>query len=77
MFYTVTNDVPVTQVIDTKADCLGRNLTWKNSPIHFDHVGHAYLALFQVVKYWLAILLWMLPPDNQSIQHGVIARCHY
>ena len=38
------------QVIDTKADCLNRNLTWTNSPIHFDHVGHAYLALFQVVS---------------------------
>lgn len=38
------------QVIDTKADCLSRNLTWTNSPIHFDHVGHAYLALFQVVS---------------------------
>jgi len=38
------------QVVDSKADCLGRNLTWKNSPIHFDHVGHAYLALFQVVS---------------------------
>ena len=38
------------QIIDTKMDCLSRNLTWKNSPIHFDHVGHAYLALFQVVS---------------------------
>lgn len=41
----------IDQIIDTKADCLVRNLTWKNSPIHFDHVGHAYLALFQVVRF--------------------------
>ena len=39
------------QIIDTKNDCLERNLTWVNSPIHFDHVGHAYLALFQVVSF--------------------------
>jgi len=38
------------QIIDTKSDCISQNLTWKNSPIHFDHVGHAYLALFQVVS---------------------------
>ena len=45
------------QIIDTKADCLGRNMTWKNSPIHFDHVGHAYLALFQVVSALLSFSL--------------------
>ena len=45
------------QIIDTKADCLGRNMTWKNSPIHFDHVGHAYLALFQVVSALLSFIL--------------------
>ncbi|EFX89321.1 putative voltage-gated sodium channel protein, partial [Daphnia pulex] len=46
------------QVIDTKADCLSRNLTWTNSPIHFDHVGHAYLALFQVATFegWMEIM---------------------
>ncbi|XP_059350945.1 sodium channel protein 60E-like [Daphnia carinata] len=46
------------QLIDTKADCLSRNLTWTNSPIHFDHVGHAYLALFQVATFegWMEIM---------------------
>lgn len=31
-------------------DCLNKNYTWKNSKISFDHVGVAYLALFQVVS---------------------------
>ncbi|XP_045030730.1 sodium channel protein 60E isoform X2 [Daphnia magna] len=46
------------QLIDTKVDCLSRNLTWTNSPIHFDHVGHAYLALFQVATFegWMEIM---------------------
>lgn len=38
------------QVIDTMDDCLQKNFTWKNSKISFDHVGVAYLALFQVVS---------------------------
>ena len=37
-------------VVVDKADCLARNLTWANSKITFDHVGQAYLALFQVVS---------------------------
>lgn len=32
-------------------DCFEKNFTWKNSKISFDHVGVAYLALFQVVSY--------------------------
>ena len=31
-------------------DCRALNLTWINAKITFDHVGHAYLALFQVVS---------------------------
>lgn len=30
-------------------DCFEKNFTWVNSKISFDHVGQAYLALFQVV----------------------------
>lgn len=37
-------------VVDTMDDCLAKNFTWKNSKISFDHVGVAYLALFQVVS---------------------------
>jgi len=34
-------------IVDNKWECFEQNYTWQNSKIHFDHVGHAYLALFQ------------------------------
>ena len=34
-------------MVDNKWECFEQNFTWQNSKIHFDHVGHAYLALFQ------------------------------
>ncbi|KAK3879503.1 hypothetical protein Pcinc_015916, partial [Petrolisthes cinctipes] len=38
--------------------CKKLNLTWVNSEVHFDHVGMAYLALFQVAtwKGWIQIM---------------------
>ena len=30
-------------------ECADKNYSWVNSKITFDHVGHAYLALFQVM----------------------------
>ncbi|KAI8511058.1 Scn1ap [Branchiostoma belcheri] len=30
-------------------ECIQKNLSWINAPINFDHVGQAYLSLFQVV----------------------------
>ena len=36
------------EVVDNKFECKLKNYTWVNSKITFDHVGHAYLALFQV-----------------------------
>ena len=44
--------------VNTKWDCLEKNYTWVNSKIHFDHVGHAYLALFQVATFegWMEVM---------------------
>ncbi len=39
-----------TTVVNNKFECFEKNYTWVNSKITFDHVGHAYLALFQVRK---------------------------
>ena len=39
-----------TSVVDDRWECAEKNFTWVNSKIPFDHVGHAYLALFQVVS---------------------------
>ena len=41
--------LPATEVAD-KWECANKNYSWVNSKITFDHVGHAYLALFQVVR---------------------------
>jgi hypothetical protein len=40
----------LTSIVNDKWECAAKNYTWVNSKITFDHVGHAYLALFQVVS---------------------------
>lgn len=46
------------QVVNTKEDCFRQNYTWENSKITFDHVGIAYLALFQVATFegWMEVM---------------------
>ena len=48
----------LTSVVNDKWECAAKNYSWVNSKITFDHVGHAYLALFQVVgqTYYTALL---------------------
>ncbi|XP_014295234.1 sodium channel protein 60E isoform X1 [Microplitis demolitor] len=45
-------------IVNTKNDCLSGNYTWENSKITFDHVGIAYLALFQVATFegWMEVM---------------------
>ncbi|KAH0999393.1 hypothetical protein HUJ04_005968 [Dendroctonus ponderosae] len=45
-------------VVQTKWDCADLNYTWENSKISFDHVGVAYLALFQVATFegWMEVM---------------------
>ncbi|KAK0177991.1 hypothetical protein PV328_001980 [Microctonus aethiopoides] len=45
-------------IVNTKNDCLSQNYTWENSKITFDHVGIAYLALFQVATFegWMEVM---------------------
>ena len=38
----------ITKNVISRFECAAKNYTWVNSKITFDHVGHAYLALFQV-----------------------------
>ena len=44
--------------IPDRETCLAQGLTWQNSDINFDHVGHSYLALFEVAifKGWIDIM---------------------
>ncbi|XP_043685465.1 sodium channel protein 60E isoform X4 [Vespula pensylvanica] len=45
-------------IVNTKDDCLNKNYSWENSKITFDHVGIAYLALFQVATFegWMEVM---------------------
>lgn len=46
------------QIVNTKWECFEQNFTWINSKISFDHVGIAYLALFQVATFegWMEVM---------------------
>ncbi len=47
------------EIVPDVTACLAENNTqWINSRITFDHVGHAYIALFQVATFkgWIPIM---------------------
>ncbi len=47
------------EIVPDVTACLSENNTqWSNSRITFDHVGHAYIALFQVATFkgWIPIM---------------------
>lgn len=46
------------QIVNTKEECFSKNYSWENSKITFDHVGIAYLALFQVATFegWMEVM---------------------
>ncbi|XP_076763446.1 sodium voltage-gated channel paralytic isoform X30 [Xylocopa sonorina] len=46
------------EIIPDRNACLAENYTWENSPMNFDHVGKAYLCLFQVATFkgWIQIM---------------------
>merc|ERR1719422_3028888 len=60
-FYKCLNEdnlrLPV-DIVNDIYDCRALNLTWINAKITFDHVGHAYLALFQVATFegWMEVM---------------------
>lgn len=46
------------QIVNDKWECYYNNFSWINSKISFDHVGIAYLALFQVATFegWMEVM---------------------
>ena len=46
------------EIVPDKTTCERENYTWQNSPMNFDHVGKAYLCLFQVATFkgWIPIM---------------------
>ena len=61
-------------VVDNKWECFEKNYTWVNSKIHFDHVGHAYLALFQGMyvrtDYWCPMQWSLFSSQSQILGLG-------
>ncbi|KAL5277943.1 para family protein [Megaselia abdita] len=54
-----TNDTTMShEIIPNRNACESENLTWENSAMNFDHVGNAYLCLFQVATFkgWIQIM---------------------
>lgn len=46
------------EIIPDYNACKAENYSWDNSPMNFDHVGKAYLCLFQVATFkgWIQIM---------------------
>ncbi|KAH9635801.1 hypothetical protein HF086_002361, partial [Spodoptera exigua] len=56
-FWTLL-DFTIVFIVNDKWECYYNNFTWVNSKISFDHVGIAYLALFQVATFegWMEVM---------------------
>ncbi|KAK6643713.1 hypothetical protein RUM43_005223 [Polyplax serrata] len=57
-------------VVNDKFECLYKNYTWINSKITFDHVGQAYLALFQVATFegWMEVMADAVDARGEDLQ---------
>ena len=74
IFFPQCVDIPTDGIISAEivpdvVTCLAENNTkWVNSKITFDHVGHAYISLFQVATFkgWLAIMNDAIDSRNVS-----------
>ncbi|XP_035662890.1 sodium channel protein type 9 subunit alpha-like isoform X2 [Branchiostoma floridae] len=51
-------------------ECGQKNLSWINAPINFDHVGQAYLSLFQVATFkgWMDIMYDAIDSTDVGLQ---------
>ena len=59
------------EVVNNKIECeRNDNYTWQNSAMNFDHVGKAYLSLFQVATFkgWLQIM--KDATDSREVRSG-------
>ena len=65
------------EVIPNKAVCQEHNLTWENSGMTFDHVGRAYLSLFEVAifKGWITIMYDAV--DSRNVRRMTIGNCSF
>lgn len=59
------------EIIPDRNTCEAENYTWENSPMNFDHVGKAYLCLFQVATFkgWIQIMNDAIDSRDVSTQY--------
>ncbi|KAL0278106.1 UNVERIFIED_CONTAM: hypothetical protein PYX00_000018 [Menopon gallinae] len=57
-------------IVNDRYECLYKNYTWINSKITFDHVGQAYLALFQVATFegWMEVMADAVDARGEDLQ---------
>lgn len=57
------------EIIPDRNTCEAENYTWENSKMNFDHVGKAYLCLFQVATFkgWIQIMNDAI--DSREVNH--------
>ena len=66
VYFGTHNRVDIFENITNKIDCLNKNFTWENSRINFDNVFNGCLALFQIVSYFLKIIIEFLFCSNRQ-----------
>jgi voltage-gated sodium channel type II alpha len=67
------------EIIPDRNACVAENYTWDNSPMNFDHVGKAYLCLFQVATFkgWIPIMNDAIDSREVRINFRSTARFFY
>ncbi|PSN33729.1 hypothetical protein C0J52_22473 [Blattella germanica] len=61
------------EIIPDRMKCISENYTWENSEINFDHVGNAYIALFQKrLSLYTGGSIQMLMTDGQRKFYNTI-----
>lgn len=62
------------EIIPDRNTCEAENYTWENSKMNFDHVGKAYLCLFQVATFkgWIQIMNDAI--DSREVCKQIVAK---
>ena len=66
-----TNKIISAEIVPDVVTCLSENNTkWVNSKITFDHVGHAYISLFQVATFKGWHMIMSDATDSRKVSEG-------
>lgn len=66
------------EIIPDRNACKAENYTWENSPMNFDHVGKAYLCLFQVATFkgWIQIMNDAIDSREVNLHNHILLSIH-